>query len=57
MMTSHTGDKTVRKSSKSKRLGEMGLSLTDHKTNMYLKKKHKLKNICSREKKWKTQKR
>lgn len=31
-MTSHTGDKMIRKSSRSKRLGEMGLSLTDHKT-------------------------
>ena len=31
-MTSHTGDKTIRKSSRSKRLGETGLSLTDHKT-------------------------
>ena len=47
IMTSHTEDKTVRKSSRSKRLGKMGLSLTDHKTNMYLKKEHKLKNICS----------
>lgn len=51
IMTSHTGDKTVRKSSRSKRLGKMGLSLTNHKTNMYLKKEHKLKNICSRRKK------
>lgn len=57
MMTSHSGDKTVRRSSRSERLGEMGLSLTDHKTNMYLKKEHKLKNTCSRKKRWKTQKR
>lgn len=39
MMTSHSQEtRQVRRSSRSERLGEMGLSLTDHKTNMYLKK-------------------
>lgn len=59
-MTSHSGRLEATKEvnrREAERLGKWGYLLTDHKTNMYLKKEHKLKNTCSRKKRWKTQKR